>query len=303
MQKTIQQSLNYLSQPFKSDADFPIIQAMFSQLYGESYEPVKREISSDGITAYDYKSWLDEGVGTGDIVRYGNKLGIVTGHVKNAPEISCYIEGGKLFVGASDKPSDDYETVTEGERDGFYRTLGKHDLQYDSQKSAIIKKYVPKVNDRVKFFGNGGEGIAIVRSVDAAKDVMEFYCYYIFPTNEKGAEIGFSMHEDGIATLSTFTFEALSIGYYRRLQNELRNRGYLWNDKLKRIEPSDYRRDKGKPYWYISDKFRVVKEMDNWTPKSNERFLTGNYFTSLSDAMDMQGRITDERKDMLAKGR
>ena len=58
--------------------------------------------------------------------------------------------------------------------------------------------------------------------------------------------------------------------------------------------------DKGKKYFYITDKLTVVEETDKGTPTGQMRYLCGNYFHTQMAADIMLGKIHELIRDYLA---
>lgn len=176
-------------------------------------------------------------------------------------------------------------------------SLAEQGYEFDYEKKALRKKYIPEINERVEFSRGNYIGLGVVRSINPVENSIEFFCYFIYSDKK----IGYSMHESGICDVMSFQFNPMTVVAARRLNRELERYGKVWNDKLHRIEPTDPKVAKGEKYWYISDKMTVITDREKGTPTSHFRYIAGNYFKSYDEALEYLGKFHELLRDRLAK--
>lgn len=265
------------------------------------------------INTQSFLQWYENGYTASEIIKIGNKLGILGQSNLNEAEIIGTLEENTVQpCNRLVKAADLTKTVPE-DSEHFLQCLSKSQLQFNPSSLTLEPKYIPKPNEKVLFhsYDFSINGIGIIRDIDTVTQAVELYCYFIYPTKTDKTKLGYSMHEQNIVNLSDFIFEPLlennnrfstddGISSYRRMKRELEKAGKIWKDKLNRIEPSQIKRNKGEKYWYISDKLTVVQDTDKGTPTPQKRYWSGNYFITQESALKMQNRISEMLKSYLA---
>lgn len=59
--------------------------------------------------------------------------------------------------------------------------------------------------------------------------------------------------------------------------------------------------DKGRYYYYINDKLKIVREIENGLGTANARLLSGNYFVRYEDANEILEIVVSNINRLLAK--
>ena len=293
------QVLNFLSAvTFKSEPDFEMIHAFCKQRskqrkYSLDLDPTFTET---GITASEFAEWYNNGFGSGDVAEMGGELVILGPCGINEVEIAAK-NGSDGFQKVKIRISTtQLSKVSENRFKEAYRRLSEQGLQYDRNNERIIVKYLPSVNHRIEFYNDSVRGLGIVREVRPEDNYVELYCYYLYDTDQ----VGYSMHEKDVCTFHEFTFLPMSRYCYLKLNRELAKHGKTWYDKIHRIEPLSVRVEVGERYWYIDDKMSVVTDRERGTRTCALRYIAGNYFNSLDEALAYSGRFADMLRDRLA---
>lgn len=187
--------------------------------------------------------------------------------------------------------------VTEEERLKLISDLGREDREIDYKTFTARPKFIPGVNDRVRFIQGDHIGLGIARSVEEESGRVELYCYYWNDTKE----MGYGMHEENVCDFYSYNFALQTVVETRRMNRELNKAGKTWNDKLHRIEPTLGQVEKNQRYWYINDKLKIVQDRERGTPTSHFRFIAGNYFTDFDEALEYLASFNEILRDRLAK--
>lgn len=296
--KTENQILHFLSaSKIKSETDWDFISAYCkTNLKIKLSEFIKPSYNDSGISPLDFSEWLNNGYGDGDVVVYKNGYAILGKCTMDDAKIEAIMVDGQITIKRTSAKVSVLSKATEKETQQFMSALYNSGFQYAEDNMLVIERFVPSINDKVDFKNDKIHGIGVIRSIDTEKNILEFYCYYIYGSGE----IGYSMHET-LGGPDEYVFNPLTIGGRRRLERELNTKGKTWKDKIRRIEPLNYRVEAGKPYWYISDKFKACKAIEKYSAVSNQRFLVGNYYTSLGECLDDIAIFAENRRNALAK--
>lgn len=293
MKTTFQIHRLFANISFRSQEDWEMVQA-FCQKRHHRIGTFSPTLSEDGITSSRFSYWYTDGYGAGDFAILRDIPVIVKDSQLDHIRLCGRFDGSYSDLDLEVTESDlRYLPATESAM--IEEEMSKVGLEYSRSDLKVSQKYVPAVNDRVTFWNGDISGLGVIREI-LTDGSVELYCYFIYETKE----IGWSMHEKGIVNLHGFHFEPMNIIGQRRLMRELEKHGVTWYDKLHRVEPLQVKVEKGASYWYISDKMKVVQDVEKGTPTSNFRYIAGNYFASQEDAIDMLGKFADLLKDRLA---
>lgn len=286
---------NFLAiQSFKTEADREMI-SIFAKQHGCA-TPAPQRYSEDGLDASAFIEWFNNGFGCGEVAKLGDSV-VMLGEctLKNA-RIAAKEADGDVQILKMTVDITELEKVSQIVSNEFLEKLTGKYLCFDRVKQVVRRKYTPAVNERVVFSNGVMKGLGVIRSFDIEANLVELYCYYIYKTHE----IGYSMHETGICNVRDFDFCPMSIPEQRRLNRELEKYGKTWYDRLHRIEPLKVKVDIGEFYWYISDKMKVVRELEKGTPTSQFRYIAGNYFSSVEEANECLGKFAEILRERLS---
>lgn len=315
--KSQYQVLTFLSQYTPSTTlDSDMITAFIEKRYRIT---PRTQIFASGATnlqidAQTFIQWFENGFAASEIVKYADALAILGQCTTTTCQIIGILSGNTITPTNKTASTSDLTKSTGDNIAYFQNILFEHRLQYNPEKLSLETKFIPHINDKILFhtFDKSINGIGIVRSLDTVRNEIELYCYFIYPTKTEKSRIGYSMHECGIINFHEYVFEPLlddndnrfssddGVSAYRRLKRELEKVGKVWKDKIRRIEPADMKLDKGKKYFYITDKLTVVEETDKGTPTGQMRYLCGNYFHTQMAANIMLGKIHELIRNYLA---
>ena len=283
---------------FKSESDYELIQ-IFCERHKARISLSEPIIDPDsGIDSQTFINWYNSGFGSGDVAIHNGNLCILGKCDSNKARIVGTIINNQLDETWKYVDCSTLAPATPEQSRQFIATISKLGRQYHHNSQTLAQKYVPRINERVEFWGeNKKHGLGVIRDIDVETGNIELYCHYFYDTGE----VGYCMHEPGIVSLHEFLFENMAISQQRRLNRELERVGKVWNEKMHRIEPVNCKSQKGCRYWYISDKMKVVQDIEKGTPTSHFRYLAGNYFKDYDDALDYLSQIHELLRDRLAR--
>lgn len=254
-----------------------------------------------GITVSDFLRWVDEGFGAGDMVidKSGNlcllddggndKLKVCLMISNNTPR-----KTHDVWLNPSEVSIASLEDCEKLER--AMQDMG---LEFANPQLELTTKLIPMSGQPVGFINHktGEKGIGVVHSISKDGDVF-MYCFYLY--SEASPHYSFN---EKLGALYDFRFNKVYTYSkdFLKLVEALKGVGKVWNHQRKRIEPLDYRKEKGQPYWFINANFRVEEKQDFYNASDHTRFLSSNYFSSREEAEEMVAIIVSERLKKLAE--
>lgn len=313
--KTQSQTELFLSHyTFRTPLDAEMILSFCQKKYGHPIKITETTLESPKTTldAQSFLQWYENGVAATKTAKNGNSLVFVVDTDLENAQICAQITSEGFETCSYTLPFSLLTLCTSSEESRMLSELHSHSLQYDWQTHSLIRKYIPEEGDKILWHSHdkSASGVGVVRGIDPETNEIELYCYFQYPTKSQKGILGCSGHEKGIINLTDHIIEPMmknssdrnGVCCIRRLRSELKKVGKVWNDRLKRIEPLvPVKVAKGKPYWYISDKMKIVQEMEKDTPTSQFRYIAGNYFTTYKGALEVLARFQDILKDHLAE--
>lgn len=284
---------------YKSPMDFEGISSYCKVKFGIKLHRPSSYTSEDALDFTTFGNWIVNGFGGGDVVEWGENIGLVQdGGVK---EVKICLKIDRNGVNFNPFMLDVQLIHLAGENalNRISEALEENNMDFGISSFCISERTPPESGDIISFTNKktGDKGAGIVRQFykDSGKIVM--YCYY---TKEQGVK--YSM-EETLGVISDFSYRIVApVDYPRKaLDVELAKVGKTWNHNQKRIEPIKMRVPKGSPYWYISDKMMVVRDTEKETITSNKRYSVGNYFRREEDAIRILAAENELRRKFLAE--
>lgn len=306
MAKTDLQIQSFLAEnSFRSKTDWEMISAFCKD---KAEFSINTEYNPEqGITASDFIHWYENGFGAGDIAKIENTVIVVGKTDFRTATIVGMVSGNKILASDNEIATESLKMASEREIKECRHLMLCDKIQFSWRNFSLVEKYVPSINERVIFHGNGVKGLGVVREIDMLTGEVELYCYYIYTTKR----CGFTMHEKGICNLHDYIFEPMDngdkrqsrmngISCQRRLNSELGKFGKIWNQNRHRVEPVQMQVEVGKRYWYINDKFCLVSDVEKGLQLSRNRALAGNYFVKVEQGTEVLGQIIEIIRAFLA---
>lgn len=265
------------------------------------------------INTQTFLKWYESGHASLEIAKHDGSLVILGECDAEEAVIIGKLEEDAIRPSTQTVPPAGLSKASESETATFQRHLLSSRLQPNPKTLRLETKHIPEPAEKVLFHSldMAKKGVGVVRLADPEADMVDFFCLFIYPIKTEQGRLGHALHNTDAANLSGYVYEPLleddnrfsdddGISAYRRLKSELKKAGKVWKDKIRRIEPSKMKRDRGEKYWYITDKLDVVYTIDKWTPTSQMRYLSGNYFPTLEAATKTLGKLQEAVREYLA---
>ena len=282
MSKTKEQVNRYLTHCKFPDDDWSKI-LLYCRKSGFGY--AHKSIRPKSESTYDqFIHWLDYGYGSGDVVRYGHTVSILSTCTPGYSAFCAYYPfDGELLVSDLQISTDKIIAPSEGDARDFYTKLKLSGLDFDKRLSLICERKLPAVNTRITYHYGGITGYGVIEkySNDAA--------HFLF-----GIENGVLKRDFDIPVyeLSAETIDRNGVVV---ISDTLSNSLLRWNYSTRQLEDLNPRVKSGETYWYITDKFTVSSAIENRTPTSNTRYERGNYFIDHVQALEFLLAIQELR--------
>lgn len=294
--KPLKQTKDFLENtPVRSENDWVLIKSFCEQKYDNAFTFTPSFDETKGIGCLEFVEWFNHAYSNGDIVVHTGNPCIVFESSMDSVTIAIRFVDSDIIQNKEDISAGEVVPANDSVIHEVRYALFKEGLQYFPETGNLIERYIPLPGSRVVFTSNEGKIYGVVRELNLDNGTISLYCYW----NSNTGQAFHSMHES-VHVDPSVEFAIMSAGMYRRLKNELGKLGFDWNDKVGRVEPLKGKVAKGKPYFFISDKIKVCKAIEKESRISHERWLAGNYFWTIDEALEAQGDVIEYLRDKLA---
>lgn len=284
---------------YKSEIDFEGISLYCKNKYGiKLHVPSSYSTTDHALDYAAFANWLESGYGAGDVVKWGEYIGLVQDSNIEDVKICLRIDRNGPNFDSITIPIQDITHADENALKRINHVLDEMGKEFGNPFFVITDKFIPGSGSLVCFQNHqtGQDGYGVVRQIQKSGEIIMYcYCY-------KGKTVKFNMHEY-LGNVNDFSFTSFKPTDYPRkaLETELNKAGKSWNHYLKRIEPVNMRVDLNERYWYITDKMQVTSDIEKNKATSNKRYLAGNYFKREEDAVAILAAEMEIRRDFLAR--
>jgi len=284
--KTIEQIIRYTSQCEFPSEDWQLVldycRANFSG--GKIHKALRPK---DKSTYRQFIEWVDNGFGSGDIVRYGHTSGIVSLSTPNKMVLGAYCDfDGNIVLKELEVFPNKVLPLEDNPKQEFRKTLFNMGYDFSVKNGRLVEVYKPQNNSYVSFTYQDTPSVNIglfLESVD--------YQYH-FSALLLNGELLFDCFIDSKCT----PLKPASLREIQRLHNTASKEGWALDGKSNTFVKKPLRNLKGK-YWYITDRFSVTADMDMGGSKHDERYEVGNYFIDETEAVLFAQEIIEKRKE------
>lgn len=299
--KTKRQIEHFLrNKKFASEMDFKLISSYcMTEHKIRLHVPTTFTSNPDSISCPSFTHWLEHGFGGGDIVVWGDCIGLVCDSFTKEIEICLSISPEGVEFNNTRLSCDILSYANHEQKSLIYKALREAHQEFNDYYFTITEKFIPREGDLVHFkkYDSNFEGYGVTRLVDKNTGDVVMYCYLT-----KDNAVHYDMYEH-IGIADDFQFSTFKASDYPRklLDIALSKVGKTWNHFLKRIEPLNMKVDKGEKYWYITDKMSVAVDIEKGTATSHKRYLVANYFRNEADAYRILSEEVELRRNYLAE--
>lgn len=287
--KSKEQVLRYVSQCEFQDGDWQkVLNYCRKNFGGGKAHRAAKPLPNSQSTYEDFIEWIDNGIGVGDVVKYGRTVGIVGAYTTGYAKLSVYLSlDGDLIDNDMEVPR---ENIYLADNDGIslmQNKLLENAFEFSVSLSRCVKMYQPKGGDIVRVTYGDSQTTGIFRSCDGC--VNYFYVYI------EGDKIA----QDKEFAISDIHLSLPTKRDTQRLLMVLAKNNLEWSARsctLRSVAMS--RVVKNERYWYVGDRFSVCSDIDKYTKLHDERCKSGNYFMSYQAAVLFVQKIQELRKEM-----
>lgn len=287
--KTKAQILRYISQCEFPDDDWQQVLAYCRQKFGGGKaHRALRPLPNSKSTYQTFIQWIDNGVGVGDIVRYGHTIGIVGAYTPGCTRLAAYLSfDGELIDNSIDIVKSKIYQANDAEIVLMKQKLIAKALEFSVSMSCCIKTYQPKDGEIVRVTKDKFQTTAIFHSNDG-----QFNRFYVYVEDD-------CIIQDKECLLGSVVMSTPTKTDIQRLMVALAKNKLEWLPRRKTLRSVEISRaTKNEKYWYLSDRLSVCSDVDKYTKLHNERHKCGNYFVSYQTAILFAQKVQDLRKEI-----
>lgn len=285
--KTKEQILRYISQCEFDDDDWQRVLDYCRQKFGggkahRSIRPLPNSKSSYAC----FLDWIDNGIGVGDIVRYGHIIGIIGAYTPGYARLAAYLTlDGNLICDAMEIAKDKIYQADEDDINTMKRKLTDNACEFSVSLSSCVKSYQPKDGEAVRITNGDELTTAIFHTFDA-----KYACFYVYID-------GGDVIQNKKCAVSDIKMSLPTKRDMQRLSAALSKNRLEWHTGRKILrDVVMLRSEKNGRYWYLSDRFSVCSDVDKYTKLHEERWRCGNYFVSYQSAILFCQKVQEVRK-------
>lgn len=295
--KTVFQVENFLTKnEIKSEDDWRSINAFCLAEFALKLYYTKPNYSEKGVEFRYFIEWLENGFGIGDVVEKDDSIYLLGTCGLNKARIAASITKDWGIIQEDIESSLESFKIASNETIlKFNDTLRSTGMQLDYSTGTLVNRYKPNPWECVIIEYKAEKYIAIVRKVTHEGRVI-LCCYY----SPYSRDTYFQMKND-FCDINECTFFQADLNDKAILNRALQRYDKRWNSKLNRIQPEDYDRRIGKPYWYVTENFKVkYREPTNAVQSDALRGIAGNCFSCKEDAEGLVEVIEEYLRDVLS---
>jgi len=284
--KTIEQIIRYTSQCEFPEDDWQLVLAYCRNYFkgGKVHKALKPKYRS---TYRQFIDWVDNGFGSGDIVRYGHTIGIVSISVPTTAILAAYCDfEGKLVTKDLEVFPGKILPLEEKPIHEFEELLFNNGYDFSVRNGKLVELYTPKKYSYVTFKRQDTPGVNVGMFLESSD------CNYRFVALLIGDELKFDCEIEKKCT----PLKPSSLKEVQALHNRAAKEGWMFNGRSNTFIKKNGRNYREK-YWYITDRFTVTADMDMGGAKHDERFEVGNYFIDETEAILFAREIIERRKE------
>ena len=285
--KTIEQTNRYLSTCIFDNESWERVLVFCREQYGGG--KAHRPRRGQHYTSYsDFITWFHYMPGQGDIVKVGGLIGMVGQCTSDVYKLCFYVgQNGQLVQKELAVYPHKLQLATSEESKLLKGLMRDAQITYSLQLGQVTKLFVPDNGDFVTVKHRGTVRYGIFDRIESSS-----YVFYFL--DNKAGEIS-----SVFVPFSECEVEAVTSKQGMELLERLSRLGVMWSSKDKKFYPVQLKAELGGKYWYISDKFYVCQAKDMQTPVHQERYKSGNYFTSYGEALTFLNRLKELRMELM----
>ena len=221
-------------------------------------------------SSYDlFIDWFENGFGSGDLVSYGNTMGIVGDSFPEKVYLVAYLDYEKrLVINNMDILEPHRLKCLDSEKSEEWKSIFYGSgFDYNVRESQVIKIKEPQKDLLYTLSEGPGNNLRMGRYLETKEDQYHFSAYL-----ENGKIFLDHWININFTPLKKSTEKEIS-----RFNNIIQRSGLIFDERqdkyIKKI--SEQERNN---YWYLNDRFEVVMDKDDGSIRHRKRKEVGNYF-------------------------
>ncbi len=288
--KSLNQIIRYTSHCRFPDEDWQkVLDYCRKRFKGGKIHKAQKPISNS--TYNQFLKWIDNGLGSGDMVSYGKTMGIIVSSTPDKTLLTAYCDyEGNLMDNQMEVLNPERLMRLDDERSRQLRKLMiDNNFDYSTNSHGLVPLYTLKENLYV-VIGNNDYGTA-----DVGMYLESDGYKHKFAALVHNGELMFDCWIDTDYTPLRKADDA----DVQRFHKAISKAGYVYNSRVKQFikQPNT---GSDNIYYYLSDRFDIVTEKDDGGDKHAERFAVGNYFLDFGEALMFMKSIRKMRGGDLA---
>lgn len=289
--KTIEQIAQYTKACAFPDEDWQRVLNWCKERYGGG-KLHRCQVPLSESTYEQFLEWVDNGFGSGDMVKYGNTQGIVGLSTPDYTFLAAYCAMDGSLVVKKSKDQSLPDRVLKIDNLNSLSRLNKEDEIILAQKAFVkgyktscthgllTPLYTPKKFSWASFKEKRADGKRIGIYLESKGLEYHFLAFY------DNGEMKFDCWVDSECT----PLKPSTMTEIHDFESALSKAGYSFNAVTNQLVKLP-KRAKNTKYWYVNESFDVRQDVDLFDRASNNRFSARNYFTNYAEAVSFAWEV------------
>lgn len=273
--KTLNQIYRYTADCHFSDEDWQRVLEYCRKRFkgGKIHKALYPKADS---TYRQFRKWIETGFGAGDMVSYGNTMGIVSSSTPASIVLAAYCDyEGNLIVNDMEvlEPQR-LQTLEESRITELRKLVFEKRLDFQVRTGKFNKIYTPQkyFYATIEYPNSDEVGVGMYLESDNSKHHFLAYFY--------GNKLQMDCWIDSNYTPLRQATEA----DIKRLHAATSKNGLSFNERAHQFIKTP-QKGKNNVYWYLNDRFELVMDRDNGAKKHQERWDAGNYILDFTEGL------------------
>lgn len=285
--KTLDQIIRYTSDCRFPQEDWEKIKAFCHNYENGGYIRKSKDPIVDS-TYEKFIDWLDNGLGSGDMISYGNTMGVIGDSIPGKTYLAAYCDyEGNLIVKEMDVIEPKRLKHLDPDRcRELKKKIFEKGLDYIVETATFVKLCTPK--EKLYYvYGESKKGLNNIGMYLESVDNKYHFAAYV----ENGKII-----LDKWIDIDYTPLRPASEKEILRFHKALEKAKIVFNQRLCQFIKAP-ERGKNNTYWYLNDRFEIVADRDDGGKRHTERFKVKNYFLDYTESLLFMSEVHKLRKE------
>ena len=273
--KTLNQIYRYTSDCRFPDEDWQEVLA-YCRKHFKGGKIHKSQYPKSDSTYRQFCEWIKNGFGAGDMVSYGNTMGIV-GHSTPAGIVLaayCDFDGNLIVNDMRVLEPHRLQPLEEPRATELKRLIFERKLYFHVRNGKFDTLYTPEkyFYATIEDINNNEPGVGMYLESDNSKHHFLAYLY----RNKLSMDCWID---------SDYTpLKPASEADIKRLHAATSKHGWFYNERCHQFVKVP-KKGTNNVYWYLNDRFELIMDRDDGTKKHTDKWEAGNYFTDYTEGV------------------